>query len=111
MSYFNPRIYNIQNLKKQDRMEVSYWRNIVREAAERSKADMDECHCHDTLEKIRAEIGIQAIDEFLESFDIQVAEIIVGLIDGYGDEIEVMERPEIQSKGGLEEWDEKQDED
>lgn len=105
MSYFSPRIYNIQNLNKDDRSEVAFWRQLIRDAAEEARSDPED---GGLIDRMRAEIRNQALDDFLEEADRQIACLIVSRIDGYGDSIDIPERAEICSMGGLGEWDEAQ---
>lgn len=108
MSYFDPKIYNIQNLKKEDQKEINFWRELVHNEAENFifDAEISRKTENDTLKKIHAEITDQIMTDFLKNFEYKVVDVIVSMIDGYSDDVKVIERPKIQSPGGLEEWDE-----
>lgn len=86
MSYFDPKIYNLENLKEKDRKELEFWCDTclgIVSSANPFMSDEDES---DTLSKIRHEV----IDEFCNDLFGEIAskfhDITVSIIDNYPEE-------------------------
>ena len=95
MSYFDPKIYNKQNLKTQDRQELDYWERVflndIEYAAEDIQLDMPAI-------PVLADIVNQTVAAFCESLKEKIGytlqEAAVGMIEDYEGEVDEVENPE-----------------
>lgn len=96
MSYFDPKIYCKQNLKEADRKELEYWNQIFNNVIYNAEFDF-------TLE---TNIEIPAINNIINDTIKAYGEMLkdklgqlmqdnlVGIIDGYEEDVEEVENPE-----------------
>lgn len=87
MSYFDPEIYNEDNLKEQDKREIQFWRDSFLMDIDNALKDVCGFGENDkTLDKIKREI----IEEYIEALKVRVEysvnDVIVSIIDNYDDE-------------------------
>lgn len=92
MSYFNPKIYNSKNLKKEDRFAILICDDIVKGLLQNAKYEAELTlkpemtgEKVNTLEKISAEERLDLIQELWESYEADRLNTIVGMIDSYED--------------------------
>ena len=90
MSYFDPEIYNLDNLHDIDREEAEYWRDEF-------LADLDgaldnllspDPEDDNELEKIQRSVIAEYIETVKEWLDMTITEFCVSRIDSYEDEDE-----------------------
>lgn len=86
VSYFDPEIYNLDNLHEADRREAEYWRDEF-------LANLDgalDLICDD--ETVFGKLQREIIDEYIEAvkewIDMTITEFCVSRIDNYEDEYE-----------------------
>lgn len=91
MSYYNPKYYNKENLKREHLVELDFWESTFKNLIRNEEMALRDSSGSDTFDKIREEL----IDDFCESLLISLGhklqEVTVSLIDGYED-IDVQER-------------------
>ena len=94
MSYFDPQVYNKQNLKEKDRSELDYYYNQVMQ-------DIDDCLSvyesdaeDSTMEKMEYEIAKDFCDELKTAIGCSFQEVCVSIIDNYDEEVRLQEHPE-----------------
>lgn len=95
MSYFDPKIYCKQNLKAQDKRELDYWEqafvNVVANTQDQLELEHDGVPILNEIEK-------QVIEAFCKKLRVNIGyelqETVVGLIDGYENEVESVDNPE-----------------
>lgn len=95
MTYFNTKIYNSKNLKKEDRIIINYCDDMVRDLLTNAKAECEMTLSEkvskytgehpSTLEKISAEERLKLIQELWESYESDRLMTIVSMIEGYED--------------------------
>ena len=93
MSYFDPKIYNLENLKEKDRKELEFWCNTCLGIVSSANPFMGEEDESNTLIKIKHEV----IDEFCSDLFDEIAsefhDITVSIIDNYPEE----DIPEVEN--------------
>lgn len=94
MSFFDPEIYNLDNLHDADRREAEYWR-------EEFLSDLDGaldyiCDDETVLGKFQREIIEEYIETVKEWIDMSITEFCVSMIEGYDEEDE----DEPEEEGG-----------
>ena len=96
MTYFNPKIFCKQNLKESDRKELEYW-----------KQSFDNLICNAEFDfTLDADIEIPAINAIISDTVKAYGEVLrdklgqmmqdnlIGIIDGYEDDVHEVEEPE-----------------
>lgn len=105
MSFFNPKIYNKENLKEDDLSELEYWDNQFKTIIEDCRTEFFNSGSP-TFDKMRQEI----IDDFCRGMrDLLgyiMQENVVGIIDNYSGE--VVEREEYTTFLNKDEEDEEE---
>lgn len=92
MSYFNPKIYNNQNLKEEDRAELEYWHEVFENAVDCVKFDNNLIMSNsETLEKIVSEIIADFCTDLKSHIDSIMQEHIVAYINSYDENKEIKE--------------------
>lgn len=90
MTYFNPKIYNRENLKEEDRDELDFWHDkiisIILDA--RDDYDYDE---KDSVANIEWDIISPFCDYLKERFCLEIQEILVSLIESYDKDMQEVE--------------------
>ncbi len=88
MSYYDPEIYNIENLKDEDRQYLSELEYIKENILCDETVDeyLSEFGYGKTASAILAELFIPFIHRLSEDVDLHIQELIVGMIDNYSDE-------------------------
>lgn len=96
MSYFNPKIFCKQNLKESDRKELEYWNqafdNVINNAEFDFTLDTDI-----EIPAINAIISdtVKAYGEVLrDKLGQMMQDNLIGIIDGYEDDVHEVEEPE-----------------
>lgn len=95
MTYFNPKIYNKDNLKDEDLRELEYWNEVFTNVIDNSFDDfcLKEMDDSETLRKIKTEL----IGNFCKMVKTNLAyamqDNIVGIIDNYDEDVEEVENP------------------
>ena len=97
MTYFNPKIYCKQNLKKEDLNALEYLKTEFEVALDMAYDRYNEEHCTaDSM--ILDEIKIQLVDSFIEivkeCMGDRLQENLVSCIEGYEKDVEEVEFPE-----------------
>ena len=83
MSYYNPDIYNYDNLKPEDKLHIDYYRWAVEAVENYEPIEWEGENEEETvLEKIKREIEQEFKEELLEHLRIEETELIVGIMDG-----------------------------
>ena len=95
MSYFNPKIYNKQNLKEKDRIELEYWED---EFVSLIKTAQDNFQLGSTGSKTIDRIREEIVDNFCKELKIALGcflqDNVVGIIDHYDEEVDEVEEYE-----------------
>ena len=91
MSYFNPKIFNRENLNDKDRAKLDYWRDNFLNVIENAFYDFENTGSA-TVDKIKREFIADFCDTLRERLGEALQENLVSIIDGY--EHEVPERDE-----------------
>ena len=96
MTYFNPKIFCKQNLKESDRKELEYWNqafdNVINNAEFDFTLDTDI-----EIPAINAIISdtVKAYGEVLrDKLGQMMQDNLIGIIDGYEDDVHEVEEPE-----------------
>lgn len=97
MSYFDPKIYNKQNLHEKDRAELSYWaeafNNVIGNSVDQFLSEFKDVGLP-FLEKAATEIT-EAFSEILrENIGYALQDTCVGMIEAYDEEIKEVEIPD-----------------
>lgn len=87
MSYFNPRIYNKENLKEDDRRELEFWRDQFHNVIENAKDSALDESGSPTLDKMKSELIGTFCEHLKIALGYAIQEIVVGTIEGYNTEI------------------------
>lgn len=111
MTYFDPKIYNVKNLKEKDREAVNTADFIVSQTITQLKSsykDMLE-QSNNTLKKIEAEICIETLEDLMYAYDSERRMYITSIIDNYEEDYQVEKYDEFETKitdgvGGFSEW-------
>ena len=82
MTYFNPRIFNYQNLNKQDKIIVN-WLIYLVESLENMEYDYSDDEDCTTLEKVKNEIAIETLHEAQDRLKSDIVDFMVSSIDEY----------------------------
>lgn len=95
MSYFNPKIYNKQNLKEDDLSELSYWETVFKNLIDDTQFAEKVSTGSQILDNIKDEI----IADFCEGLKIALGHNLqqqaVAIIDNYSED--VPEREEFET--------------
>jgi hypothetical protein len=96
MSYYDPHIYNKQNLKEKDLKELSYYEGEFCNAVESAKEDyLDEISDKlPTLKKLVGEIIGDFIKECKVRFGYALHDMTVSIIDNYDADVDEVDNPE-----------------
>lgn len=96
MTYFNPKIFNKNNLKAEDRTELDFWNGEVQNLIDNAQEEYELENCDDV--PLIAELKKLIVTEFCSLLKTQwgytLQENVVGIIDHYEDDIEEVENPE-----------------
>ena len=93
MSFFNPRIYNKQNLKNEDRKELEYWHDVFSNMIENARDSYIDTGSK-TLDNVVQEIIDSFCEDLKSCLGVTMQENVVSIIDGYGEEHET---PELEN--------------
>ena len=96
MTYFNPRIYNKQNLKEKDRKELEYWKEVFDSVIENAKEWFVSSTITDiqTIDNLLAEVAEEFCEYVRADLGYQLQDNVVSIIDNYEGDIEEVEEPE-----------------
>ena len=96
MTYFNPRIYNKQNLKEKDRKELEYWKEVFDSVIENAKERFVSSTITDiqTIDTLLTEVAEEFCEYVRADLGYQLQDNVVSIIDNYEGDIEEVEEPE-----------------
>lgn len=96
MSYFDPKIYNKQNLKEEDRKELDFYEGLLETSINCVLEDEvdDEVNEAGILAQIKKEIYEECCNNIKELFGMQLQMAAINIIDDYENEVEAVENPE-----------------
>ena len=96
MSYYNPKIFNKNNLKAEDRTELDFWNGEFLNCVESARSEY--ALANDSDVPMIAELKKQIVDDFChtlkEDWGDTLQENVVGIISKYEEDIEEVENPE-----------------
>ena len=96
MSCYNPKIFNKNNLKSEDRSELDFWNGEVQNLILNAQDEYELHNCDDV--QIISDLKKQIVEDFCSLLKTQwgyvLQENVVGIIDNYDDDIEEVENPE-----------------
>ena len=96
MSSYNPKIFNKQNLKEEDRTELDFWNGEVLNCIENTKEEYQLENYNDV--PVLRDLKNQIIDDFCTLLKSQwgctLQENVVGIIDNYDEDVEEIENPD-----------------
>lgn len=87
MSYFNPKIYNKQNLKEDDLSELSYWETVFRNLIENTQMQERVSTGSQTMDNIKDEIIAGFCEELKVALGYELQQNAVAIIDNYGEDV------------------------
>ena len=94
MSYYNPKIYNKENLSESDRRELDFWHDRIHEVIEQCR---DETLSEGTGSKTLDVIINEVIETFCENlridFGLSLHDLTVSIIDSYEQEVTEQKHP------------------
>ncbi len=95
MTYFNPKIYNRNNLEEKDRKALDYIKNFLDNVIEDTKEQYkNKADTETVLGKIQMEIVENFCEMLKVDMGFQLQEEIVYFIDGYEKDVEEVENPD-----------------
>ena len=95
MTYFNPKIYNRNNLEEKDRKALDYIKNFLDNVIEDTKGQYkNKADTETVLGKIQMEIVENFCEMLKVDMGFQLQEEIVYFIDGYEKDVEKVENPD-----------------
>ena len=89
MSYFDPHIFCIENLKEEDKQELTTWCLEMIGVVESANADFEGDEISNTLSKIKSEIIDNFCNEMYERIACKFQTILVSIIDKYPEDEEL----------------------
>lgn len=90
MSYFNPKIFNRENLNDQDRAKLDYWHDEFDNVIENAFDDFESTGST-TADKIKREFIADFCDTLRERLGEALQDNLVSFIDGYRHEVKERE--------------------
>ena len=97
MTYFDPKIYNKQNLKSEDRKELEYWNDVFHHVIYNAQFNyrLDNITGSDTLDKIVGEVIEGFCKQLGRDLGHAMQDSLVGCIDNYEEgAVSEVENPE-----------------
>jgi len=94
MSYFNPKIYNKQNLKEDDLSELEYWNKVFTTLIDNQKEGFFHSGSP-TFDKMRQEFLNEFCEQMKTALGYEMQNNVVAIIDEY--EETVPEREEYET--------------
>jgi len=94
VSYFNPKIYNRENLKKDDVFMLDSWQELINNTIDNAVNNQEiegDLGLGDTLNNIKNEIIKNFCESLKTDFGYRLQDVVVSLIDGYGEDVEERE--------------------
>lgn len=89
MTWFNPMIFNRENLKNKDRLELDYWYDTFLNVIEQTVLEQDEEPLmFKTLDKIKTEIEEGFAERMKENLKHTMQEQLIGCISNYEEYVE-----------------------
>jgi hypothetical protein len=95
MSYFDPKIYNKQNLRAKDLKEMEFWKSHFEDAVQ-GALDTYECEATDgksMVAKMQMEIVENFVKVLKEQYAMVMQECTVAFIDDYEEDVPLQEDP------------------
>ena len=87
MTYFDPSVYNEQNLHETDKQEIEFWREMVEDALTNTRDDIAEefemLGGFSILKKLCLELIDRYIKEFSKHLENYIFDYVIGIIDNY----------------------------
>lgn len=93
MSYFDPKIYNLENLKEKDRKELEFWCDTCIDIVYKTNLFIGEEDKSNTLDKIRHEVVDEFCNDLFDEIASKFHNITVSTIDNYPEE----DIPEVEN--------------
>jgi hypothetical protein len=90
MSYFDPKVYNSNNLHEDDRESLRFWKELIINTFNAAREDI----LGDPDDELDAfgQLKLAALNEFEKAFDKQMNQaffdILVTIIEDYDDEVQ-----------------------
>lgn len=91
MSYYNPKVYNKQNLKEADRKELDYYYEKIFACIDNVVEDHYEYSNIEELKKVEQNVIHKFCEELKDYIGYDWQEDVVSIIDEYEDEYEIQE--------------------
>lgn len=87
MSYFNPKIYNKQNLREDDLSELSYWETVFRNLIDNTQMQERVSTGSQTMDNIKDEVIAGFCEELKVALGYELQQNAVAIIDNYGEDV------------------------
>lgn len=81
MTYFDPHIYNRENLKAKDREELDYWLNAFNNAIYNATDDME--LGDGTIDQLKADVVSEFTELLEDEFRLELQDDLIAIIEGY----------------------------
>lgn len=91
MSYFDPEIYNKQNLKPEDRSELDFVQSMINDVIDSALSSYVWCEEIESLKILKKQIAENFSEHLKEKFGYSLNDICVSIIDGYEDDVQKVE--------------------
>ena len=87
MTYFDPSVYDEQNLHETDKQEIEFWRGMIENALDNARDDIAEefemLGGFSILKKLCLELIDRYIKEFSKHLENYIFDYVIGIIDNY----------------------------
>lgn len=81
MTYFDPHIYNRENLKPRDRAELDYWLNAFNNAIYNATYDME--LGDGAIDQLKVDVVSEFTELLQDEFGSELQGVLIAIIDGY----------------------------
>lgn len=85
MTYFDPHIYNRENLKPRDRAELDYWLNAFNNAIYNATDDME--LGDGAIDQLKADVVSEYTELLKDELGLELQDNLVAFIEGYDEDI------------------------
>lgn len=87
MTYFDPSVYNEQNLHETDKQEIEFWRGMIENALDNARDDIAEEFEMLGGSSILKKLCLELIDGYIKKFSKHLGndifDYVIGIIDDY----------------------------
>lgn len=89
MTYFDPSIYNVDNLKPKDKSIVSFYFSLFNNIIDRCSASYTDISDHEilSLERIKRDVVDNFVDCLKDDVESEKTELCAAIIDNYEEDI------------------------